>query len=504
MPIVPEGETYIEWLSHYARATPAAPAMVYGDSRTDYAQLAARVDAVAAALAAMGVKSGDRVAQMGAPNPYFWTCLLATFQLGAIWVGINPRYTPNEVLHVIADCDPVVWLRPSRCDGETIEHVRRHAPALNIVDVERLCDGPADREFVPLNVDPAAAALIVYTSGTTGKPKGALLAHRSITRFCRAQAERAGLRHPSVVAFFPINHVSATLDVCGGMLAAGGTIVFLEQFDPGASLALMARERTTVWGGMPTTLQMQLEDPSFAATDLSSVALIAWGGAALPPDVLRRLQSICPSMSTNYGLTESASAITSLVPTTDPVRLRRSVGTALPGVEVRIVHPATHQMVKTGEEGEIQARSSLNMLSYWRNPEATAAAFTNDGFFKTGDLGRLDADGHLEICGRLREMYKSGGHNVYPREIELVIEGVDGVRMAAVVGVPDPLWQEVGVAFVAAPASLENAIVAACRASLANYKRPKAFILLDTLPLLANGKLDRVQLRERAINHVTT
>ena len=505
--IVPPGVSYVGWLQHHARVTPGAEAWVHDGRRATYAALHENVTRCAAGLARSGVGPGDRVAMLGAPDPRFWTILLATHALGAIWVGIGPRYTLPEILHVLTDCAPALWCTSAHVGTRDmrpeVDAVRAALPELPVVmldrDLSTLCPEPTARsELPPFTAAPDTPALIVYTSGTTGKPKGALLSHRAITSFCRGQAERWQVAAPRVVMFSPINHVSASLDSCGCVLAAGGTILFLDQFDPMASLDLLEREQATVWGGMPTTLQMQLDLPGFAARDLSAVRLIAWGGAALSPATITRLQAVCPWMATNYGLTESASAITVLAPTVDRAMLARSVGTPLPGVEMRIVDPATREPCARGEHGEIEARSALNMLGYWRDEHATRAAFTADGFIKTGDLGRLGDDGHLELRGRLRDMFKSGGYNVYPREIEAVLEALPGVRMAAVVGVPDPVWQESGVAFVEAT-DLSEADLAACsRAALANYKVPKRFILVDQLPMLANGKVDRVLLSRTA------
>lgn len=498
---VPAGDSYPAWLDHHAATTPEHEAWVFGADRRSYAGLRADVERAAQALAAMGVARGDRVAQMGAPNPQYWTVLLATLRLGAIWVGLNARYTLAEIEHIVADSRPTVLILPDRIGTRSLDGERAaltsSMPELRIVAPDALLSADARTTHFRL---PATddGALIVYTSGTTGKPKGALLSHRAITGFCRGQSERIGVARPRVVGFFPINHVSATLDWCGTTLAAGGTILFMEQFDPQASVAMMARERANIWGGMPSTLAMQLDAPGFADHDLSAVEVILWGGAALPIDLIARLQRTCPRLATNYGLSETASAVTVLAPSDDPQLLAQSVGTPLDGVALRIADPGTDAPLPRGEEGEIQARSQLNMLRYWNNPPATGNAFTADGFLKTGDIGRLASDGHLEIRGRIREMFKSGGYNVYPREVELVLEAVPGVQNAAVVGVPDQIWQESGVAFVVADGDLRPALVEACTTALARYKHPKRFVLLSAMPLLPNGKVDRAQLARMA------
>ena len=274
--------------------------------------------------------------------------------------------------------------------------------------------------------------------------------------------------------------------------------MFQEVFDPAGSLAAAVNERVTVLGSVPSVFQMQLALPGFDAYDLSAVQLILWEGAALPREIIERLLRVCPRLGTNYGMTEATSAITVVEPTDDVDVLANSVGYPFPGVQLRIVDEAGG-VCASGRSGEIQTRSAHNFAGYWRRPDATAAAFTADGWFRTGDLGELRADGRLRLVGRIKEMYKSGGYNVYPREIELALEAHPAVALAAVVAVPDPLWQEVGVAYVATRAPVSAAELAEhCRARLANYKVPKRVVIENDLPLLPIGKVDKRALRERA------
>lgn len=218
----------------------------------------------------------------------------------------------------------------------------------------------------------------------------------------------------------------------------------------------------------------------------------------MPAEIIARLLTICPRLATNYGMTETSSAITVVEPTSDVEVLANSVGFPFPGVEVRVVDEAG-RLAAPGDSGEIQTRSAMNFLGYWRKPEATAAAFTSDGWFRTGDLGVWRADRRLKVVGRMKEMYKSGGYNVYPREIECVLESHPAVALAAVVAAPDPLWQEVGVAYVAPRVPVTAAdLEAHCRERLANYKVPKRIVIEPDLPLLPIGKVDKRALAERA------
>jgi acyl-CoA synthetase (AMP-forming)/AMP-acid ligase II len=307
-----------------------------------------------------------------------------------------------------------------------------------------------------------------------------------------------------VINYFPINHIGSVVDCMMPCLVAGGTQVMLEQFDPAVCLELIERERITLWGSVPSVFQMQLELPNFAQFDLSSVQLIAWGGAAMRRETIERLRALCPKLATNYGMTETSSAITMVEPTDDLDVLANTVGHPRPGSEVRLVDDQGRP-IPIGHPGEIQVRSRCNFLGYWQRPDATAAAFTSDGFFRTGDLGEQRSDGRIRLIGRLKEMYKSGGYNVYPREVETVIEAHPGVASAAVVSIPDPLWQEIGVAYVVPRESITTQqIEQYCRDRLANYKLPKRIVLVAELPLLPIGKVDKRTLRgwaERGVTH---
>jgi acyl-CoA synthetase (AMP-forming)/AMP-acid ligase II len=500
------------WVAHHAATHPGAIAAVLEDQRIAYAELDLRVAQLAHALVAHGIRKGDRVATLCSPHPDYLVCFLATARIGAIWVGLNPAYSLRELLVVLSDCTPRLLLVRSGA-GRTYESevttLRRQLPSLEtIVALDEMAPGLPLAEFLAVpathsntrlpDPDPDDPCLIVYTSGSTGTPKGALISHRALVGTSRAQIEVWPVSHLSVLNYFPINHVGCVADVSCPTLVAGGTIVFLEKFDAGRSLQLIEQERISCLLSVPSVYRMQLDHPAFATHDLSSVELIIWEGAAMPADLIDRLLRWCDRLATNYSLTESVGAVTVIPATSDAQLLANGVGTPNAGVDVRLV--ATDGQVVEGEgEGEIQARSHFNMLGYWNNPEATATTL-QDGWLRTGDLARRNPDGSYRIVGRLREMFKSGGYNVYPREVEAVLEQVDGVSMAVVVGVPDPLWQEVGAAFLLTDGPLsEDAVRAHCRANLANYKIPKRILIMKELPLLPIGKVDRVELRRRLL-----
>lgn len=518
-PSLPRIGDYARW---HAERTPDADAMVLGDERYTYAAFADAVDACTKALIAAGVEKGDRVATLAPPSPDYFITFLAASSIGAIWLGLNPRYQIGELTYVVGDSEPVVLFARTRIDDRAyaselaeLMGATQSLRKLVLLDAERLDETPDAQSYTDFlatgsDIDASRLAehretaggrdpcMIVYTSGSTGRPKGALLHHEGIVEFSLAQNRVWPVSPLRVLNYFPINHVGCVIDVSTPALVAGGTIVFMEHFDPRRSLELMQQEKITLWGSVPSVFHLQFEVADFDSFDLSAVKTIMWGGAAMPRDLILRLLEYGVPLATNYGLTESSSAITVIPPTRDVDILEKTVGWAFEGTEVRLVD-AEGATVPDGESGEIQSRSIYNMLGYWRREEATAEVFTEDGWFSTGDIGRRNPDGSYSIVGRVKEMYKSGGYNVYPREVEMAIESHDGVELAAVVSIPDPVWQEIGVAYIVLNRPVaEEELAAHCRAALANYKIPKRFEIVDTMPLLPIGKVDKVSLKKRA------
>jgi acyl-CoA synthetase (AMP-forming)/AMP-acid ligase II len=508
-------------VAHFARQTPHAEAAVFSDMRWSYAELDRRVDALAKALLAAGVVKGDRVATMQTPRPEFLAAFLAAASVGAIWVGLNPKYRLAELNHAVTDAEPKILLSRTRI-GERrydadIRALQDACPALErivIFDDDPLIAGAtALRDFVVAGAaltpgDLANArmkcggrdpCLIVYTSGSTGRPKGAVLGHDGIIAFCRAQNALWPLDPYRTLNYFPINHVGCVVDIAAPCLVAGGCLIFQEQFDAVRSLEAAVNERVTLLGSVPSVFQMQLAVPDFDRYDLSAVQLIVFEGAPMPADLIEQLLRLGKNIATNYGMTETTSAITALEPTRDAALLTNTVGSAFPGVDIRLT-TADGRVAATGEVGEVWVRSQYNFLEYWHDAAATAQAFSPDGYFRTGDLAVQRPDGRYRLAGRVKEMFKSGGYNVYPREVETVIEAHPAVTLAAVVCAPDPLWQEVGIAFVQSNAPLAAAELRQwCASRLANYKIPKRFVLLPALPLLPIGKIDKVELRRLAL-----
>ncbi|QMW21569.1 class I adenylate-forming enzyme family protein [Sandaracinobacteroides saxicola] len=479
---------------------PDALAVVDGDRRLTYRELGMQVAAFARQLGGIGIMPGDRVAVLAPPGLAFWSSFLATTSIGAIWVGLGTRHRRDELRHVIIDSGAKAVLAVATLDGrayrEDLEAVVTPATVLRWFGEDGLLADtlPAQAaESRPLTA--AEPALIVYTSGTTGTPKGALLSHGALVGGARAQAQvYADPTPPTQICAFPINHIACVGDTCLTNLVAGGTLVFTPGFDPDEQFALIASERVNVWGGIPTMLMLMLSRPAATTTDMSSVRYIVWGGAAMPPAIVEALGGFGARRVAVYGMTETGCNVTHTPANAASSALAGSIGVPLPEVDIRISHD-------DGAAGELQIRSPFNMIGYWGREDATRAVFTEDGYLRSGDLGHWNDDGSITLVGRASDMFKSGGFNIYPREVELAIERLPGVIAAAVVAVPDPLYQEVGHGFVMTGGGqwTEAGLRAALGETLANYKCPKRIHLVAALPILPNGKVDKLALRAQAL-----
>ena len=506
---------------HWATAAPDREAVVFEGTRWGYRELADRVDACAKGLLAAGVGRGDRVATLSPPHPDFYVTFLATTSIGAIWYGLNPRYQRRELEYAVQDAGPKLIFARTTIHGRSyrgeLEAILAAGPSIErlvLLDDGVLPPQPSYPEFLAAGaaigddrlarirseLDPREPCLIVYTSGTTGNPKGAVINHHALVHIGRVQNAIWRVDPVRVINNLPINHIGCVGDITCDTLVPGGAIVFQEQFDPEGMLRLVEEERVTFFGHVPTALQLLVSAPTFEATDFSSVQIIIWEGAAAPIDLIERLKTKCSELANAYGMTETVGCVTYTFDADDTEVLANSVGWPVPEFGVRIAS-AEGEPVAAGEQGEIQVLGDFVTLGYWNRPDATRELFTADGWLRTGDLAVERPDGAYQLIGRLKEMFKSGGYNVYPREIEQVLEAHPDVAMAAVIGMPDPLYQEVGHAFVLAqpgrsPTSPE--LEQHCRAELANYKVPKRFTVASELPMLPIGKIDKQALKAAA------
>ncbi|MFC7447987.1 FadD3 family acyl-CoA ligase [Rhodococcus daqingensis] len=517
------------------RTTPAAlwraaeqfgsnEAVADGSDRTTYAELLDRVRTAARALIAKGVEAGDRVA-IWAPNTHHWVeAFLAAQYVGATLVPISTRYTGHEALdllertHAKALVVPARFLKADRLANLLDAAGPEGIPALKLVVRTPADDPAADAPTTtfpggeilewdqlaaaaePVTVEAADAraravhpddvADILFTSGTTGKSKGVMTAHRQTVGIADAWADCAEVtgddRYLVVNPFFHTFGYKAGLMVC---ILRGATIVPAAVFDVPTIMAAIADEKISVLPGAPTIHQMILDFPTRDDYDLSSLRIAITGAAAVPVVLVERLQSELgyDAVLTAYGQTEAV-VVTMCRTDDDPVTVSTSSGRAIPGMEVRI-----------GEHGEILVRGENIMLGYLDDPEATAKTIDADGWLHTGDIGVLDERGYLDITDRLKDMYISGGFNVYPAEVENTLARMDSVAEVAVIGVPDERMGEVGRAYVVpkpGAAVTEDEVMGFCKERLANFKIPREVRIVDGLPRNPSGKVLKNDLRE--------
>ena len=529
-----------------AREFGDAPALTEPDGpRLSYRQLHEQVTLVARALIAEGVAPGDAVA-IWSPNTHHWVLgALGALYAGATLVPVNTRFTGPEALDVISrsraralivagpflGTDRLATLRAAAEASAKIIHngppppgplgrlslvVRvpveaspepAGEPSDGVIDWaslgERAAAVPPERaEERAAAVQPEDVSDILFTSGTTGRSKGAMSAHRQSLAVARSWAECGGLtcrdRYLVVNPFFHSFGFKAGILAC---LASGAVIVPQLVYDAGRAMRLIEAERITVFPGAPTIYQTILDHPGLASRDLSSLRLAVTGAATVPVALVERMRRELSfdTVLTAYGLTEAVVA-TMCRPGDDPDTVAHTSGRAAAGFEIRVAGP-DGSALPPGEPGEIALRGPNVMLGYLDDPAATRAAVDTDGWLHTGDIGRLDERGYLTITDRLKDMYICGGFNVYPAEVEQVLARLDGVAESAVIGVPDARLGEVGKAFVVlrpGHALAEPDVLAWCRERLANYKVPRMVEFRADLPRNPAGKPLKRVLREES------
>lgn len=454
-------------------------------------------------LADLGVAKGERVAVQVEKSPEAIFLYLACLRAGAIILPLNPAYTKAEVGYFLGDAEPKVVV----CRPEAEDAVREAARAAGVAHVLTLdqSDGGSlperARDLTPIDGCVAAeaddVAAFLYTSGTTGRSKGAMLTHRNLGSNALALHKTWGFRPDDVLLHaLPLFHTHGLFVATHCVLLNGTGMLFLPKFDADAIVRLLPR--ATVMMGVPTFYTRLLAHPAFTAEACRNMRLFISGSAPLLEETFHAFrQRTGHTILERYGMTETGMNTSNPL---DGERIAGTVGFPLPGVEARVCDE-NGKLLGPGEIGVIEVRGPNVFLGYWRMPEKTVAEFRPDGFFITGDVGKIDERGYIHIVGRAKDLIISGGFNVYPKEVELCIDRIDGVVESAVIGVPHPDFGEAVLAVVKRAPGRDDltadAVVAACKTELANFKVPKHAHFVDELPRNAMGKVQKNELRAR-------
>ncbi len=507
-------EHWVAQVERHAAARPDQPALRFRGATTTWRQFADRIGRLAGAFARRGVRQGDRVAVMTGNCPEFLESVLAANALGAIAVPLNFRLSGPEAAFVLEDSEAAILVVDALCAATAaaaLAQLSQQPAVLAISEARDAVAGstayedaiaeagaPAPRLDVPED----AAALIMYTSGTTGRPKGAVLTHHNLRAQCLTGIRAQQLVHEDEVNLVtsPLFHIAGVGAVAPSIMNGTTTVIVpTGAFDSGRLLELIEAEGVTSMFLVPAQWQAVCDDPTLPGRDLSRLRAIGWGAAPASDSLLRQLGRCFPDalIVALFGQTEM-SPVTCVLEGKDALRKLGSVGRPVPGVLARVVDTDMGD-VPAGEVGEIVYRGPGLMREYWNNPAATAEAFRG-GWFHSGDLVTRDEEGYVWVVDRVKDMIISGGENIYCAEVENALAGHPSIAEVSIVGQPDARWGETPVAFVALrlPAtSLElPELRAEASARLARYKLPTALVILDALPRNASGKVVKGELRK--------
>jgi malonyl-CoA/methylmalonyl-CoA synthetase len=485
-----------------------------GIEKISYGQLECTVQQTMDHLMRLGVQAGDRVAlQLPKCLPFIYLHL-AIMRLGAITLPLNPGYPLRELSYFLNDSEARLFFADAETEAKVsslvaelpalaqIIYLDTSSPAhfLSLLNNSR-SDSTTKLPALPTNPD--TTALMIYTSGTTGRPKGAQITHGNLTANLEGLHSAWGWQEEDVLLHvLPIFHVRGLVVALHGALHAAATAVLLPKFESQQTLETLRGRRCSVFMAVPTIHKRLVSMPNAASYDLSHMRLLTSGSARLPDDIFLKFQELFGhTLLERYGMTETGMNLS------NPLHRERrvgSVGFPLPGVEARIVDPQTGEPLPDGEVGEVQIRGPHVFKGYWRMPQKTADAFTEEGWLRTGDMGVREADGYFTLKGRAKDLIISGGLNIYPPEVELVLADHPAVAASAVIGCPDDDWGECVTAVIilkSGQSTSEREIIDYCRQCLATYKSPKAVFFVESFPRNALGKVQKAKLRQRFSRH---
>lgn len=497
---------YFDWIAHHAEVRPERIAVVdlASSRKISYRAMDERVDRLAAHLAALGVGRGDRVAVLALNAVETLEVQFACFRLGAIFVPLNVRLTVHELSYIVGDAAPRVLahddeLAPMAKELKAACSVP-HLLAFGAAYEAALAASPRLGASEPVTLDDVST--IMYTSGTTGKPKGAMITHGMTFINAVNLGIPAFISQRTVfLCVLPLFHTGGLNCYTNPVLHAGGTTLLMRAFDPGAALSIIGDPSVglTHFFGVPSIYQFMCQHPAFAATDLSRLQIAGVGGAPMPVPLLKIWQERGCALVQGYGMTETSPAVL-MLDADDAARKAGSAGKPVLHADLKIVGP-DGDPVKPGEMGELWVKGPNITPGYWNRPDANRTSFT-DGWLHTGDAARVDDEGFYYIVDRTKDMYISGGENVYPAEVEDVLYQLPEIAEVVVIGAPDPQWGETGVAVVALKPGQELSeakLLAHCRERLARFKCPQRVGFVEALPRNATGKVHKPTLRERIL-----
>jgi fatty-acyl-CoA synthase len=515
----------------------AREALYFKGQRWSFSDLSAGVDRLARGLIALGVRPGEKVALWMVNRPEFIEAMFAVIKIGAVLVPINTRLRTEDTAYILGQSDSAVLLiadrsgpvdylgmakelvpslRAGTAREERFKHLRlvvsagdgRHAETLHWSAAHSAGDqvDAAALRARAAAVDPDATAFFMYTSGTTGFPKGAMHDHAIVRNLVDRAFRMAITPADTIMMYLPLFHLFGFSDGALMSMVTGARQVLTETFDPAESLALIEQERATILHGFDTHYKELMEAHERSPGDVSSVrtGILATGMSSSVP-IARKANTVFGRLLSGYGMSEfGVGAALSALDSTEE-QCTEASGFPAPGYEIRVVDPQTGLDQPPEVAGEILVRSYMTMQGYYGKPTETAQALDRDGWLHSGDMGVMRRDGHLRFVGRYKDMLKIGGENVDPMEVEAFLMGLAGINLAAVVSYPDARLSEVGVAFVKRDpghALTDGEVLAQCKGRIASFKIPRHVIFIDDFPMTSSGKIQKVKLREEALRRI--